>query len=180
MISKDIVAQLIDGKLDWETTKSIISGIKDSDRFEKYVEVLQERAPYKEKILLPLGEHLNIVDKGGEHIIKCDCGHEFGDYRINWKLNALIRVLDSREKLLEVYEDSPGFPDTEKCDIREFYCPGCAKLLEVEAVAKGYPLIFDFLPDLESFYKEWLGNPLSDAKEFKDLTYGVTKEWATE
>lgn len=179
MISKEVVAQLINGELDWERTKSIISGTKDEDRFDKYVEVLQEKSTFvKSKIVLPLGEHLNIVEKEGKYITKCDCRYEFGDYRINWKLNALIRVLDTREKLLEVYEDSPGLPDPELCDVREFYCPGCARLLEVEAVAKGYPIVFDFLPDLEAFYRDWLGHPLSTKSEFKDLTYELTKEWS--
>ena len=36
-----------------------------------------------------------IVEKGDERIIKCSCGQEFGDYRENWKLKALINVLDT-------------------------------------------------------------------------------------
>jgi acetone carboxylase gamma subunit len=43
---------------------------------------------------------------------------------------------------------------------REYICPGCATLLEVDAVPPGWPVIFDFLPDLEGFYEEWLGRPL--------------------
>jgi acetone carboxylase gamma subunit len=45
-------------------------------------------------------------------------------------------------------------------EIREFICPGCASLLEVEAAPPGYPIVFDFLPDLEGFYREWLGREL--------------------
>jgi acetone carboxylase gamma subunit len=45
-------------------------------------------------------------------------------------------------------------------EIREYICPGCATLLEVDAVPPGWPVIFDFLPDLEGFYEEWLGRPL--------------------
>ncbi len=47
----------------------------------------------------------------------------------------------------------------------------------VEAVPVGYPLIFDALPDIDSFYREWLGRPLPDEKEFRDMTYQVTREW---
>jgi acetone carboxylase gamma subunit len=32
--------------------------------------------------------------------------------------------------------------------LREFYCPGCGKMLDVEAVPPGYPLIFNFEPEL--------------------------------
>ncbi|RLG53118.1 MAG: acetone carboxylase subunit gamma [Thermoproteota archaeon] len=181
-ISKDVLAALIDGKLDWERTKAIISGEKDLDRFDKYIEILQERVPWKEKIVLPLGEHLYIVQKDREYVVKCDCGYEFGDYRVNWKLNALIHVRDTKEKLLEVYPypESPGLPDPEYCNIREFYCPNCGALLEVEAVPKFYPIIFDFLPDLGTFYSDWLNRPLPFPTEFKDLTYDVTKEWRKE
>ncbi len=45
-------------------------------------------------------------------------------------------------------------------ELREFYCPGCHALLEVEAVPQGYPIVFDFLPDLETFYAQWLGENL--------------------
>jgi len=29
----------------------------------------------------------------------------------------------------------------------------------------------------DNFYKEWLGRPLPDEKEFRDMTYQVTREW---
>jgi phytoene dehydrogenase-like protein len=56
--------------------------------------------------------------------VKCDCGHEFGDYRRNWKLSALIFARDTKEKLEEIY---PGIkcPWPEFCEVRESYCPGC-------------------------------------------------------
>jgi len=44
-------------------------------------------------------------------------------------------------------------------------------------VPVGYPVIFEVLPDLDAFYREWLGRPLLGEKEFKDMTYEVTKEW---
>jgi acetone carboxylase gamma subunit len=30
--------------------------------------------------------------------------------------------------------------------LREFYCPSCATLLDVENVPQGYPFVFNFLP----------------------------------
>ncbi len=168
--SKDVLEDLIDGKLPWGITKRIISDLKDSDRFDKYVEILQERTGFEERILLPLTEHLYIVEKGGDRIVKCDCGYEYGDYRENWKLKALIDVLETEDELDEIY---PGFakPNAEFCEIRRYYCPGCGAQLEVESVPRGYPIIFDFLPDLDAFYGDWLGRPLSTKKEFKDLSY---------
>lgn len=173
---KEVIRDLIDGKLSWEMTKRIISGLKDSDRFDKYVETLQERVGFQERILLPLTEHLYIVEKGEERIVKCDCGHEYGDYRENWKLKALIDVPETDEDLGEIY---PGVarPDVRYCEIRRYYCPGCGSQLEVESLPRGHPILFDFLPDIDIFYEDWLGRPLSTKKEFKDLTYELAKRW---
>jgi acetone carboxylase gamma subunit len=149
--TKEMIADLINGRLPWTTLKGIMSGVKDLDRFEKYLEILQERVPWKEKILVPVAEHLYVVQKGDERIVKCDCGREFGDYRVNWKLSALIYVRDTDEKMGEIFEGLHR-PDTEWSQIREYYCPGCAAQLEVEAVPPGYPILFDFLPDIDGFY----------------------------
>ena len=153
------IAQLINGKLSWSKTKEIISGPKDPARFDQVIDILQAAVPWKEKILLPLAEHLFIVKKGAEQIIKCSCGHEFGDYRRNWKFEARVYVRDTRESLRELYR-AYEHCDPEWMELREFYCPGCYALLEVEAVPPGYPVIQDFLPDLEGFYKNILGRDL--------------------
>lgn len=178
--TKETLRDLIEGRLPWSVTRSIISGHKDEDRFEKYVEVLQEKVPWPERILLPLSDELFIVQKGKERIVKCGCGHEFGDYRVNWKLEALIHVRESKEEMEELYP-YPGAPEADYCEVREYYCPGCGAQLEVETVPFGYPVVFDFLPDLDSFYREWLGKPLPDEKEFTDLTNGHIKaNWCGE
>ena len=155
----DMIADLIEGKLPWQVTKRIMSDFKDTDRFATYIAILQDRMSWEEQILVPIGEHLYVVQKGAERIVKCDCGQEFGDYRQNWKMSALVFVRDSEELLEEVYP-GPTKPDPKLQEIREFICPGCTTLLEVEAVAPGYPITFDFLPDLEGFYTEILGTPL--------------------
>ena len=83
---------------------------------------------------------------------------------------------DNTEKLEEVY---PGLhcPDPNLSELREYYCPGCGALLKVESVPMGYPAIFEALPDIDSFYRDWLGRPLPEEKEFKDMTYEVINEW---
>ncbi len=148
----------------------------DDVRLDRCIEIMQERVPWPEKILMPLGMHIYIVQKGDERIVKCDCGHEFGDWRRNWKLSTLIFVRDTVDKLEEIY---PGLrcPDPELCEIREYYCPGCAALLKVESLPVGCPPTFDALPDLDAFYRDWLKCPLPDTKEFKDLTCETTREW---
>lgn len=151
---------LIDGKLRFKDLHSMMSSFKDPDRFDRMIEILQGRVAWKDEILLPFGVHLFIVRKpGGERVVKCDCGREFGDYRENWKLQASIFVRDTEELYREVYPElMHALP--EWMELREYYCPGCWSLLEVEAVPPGYPIVFDFLPDLETFYKDWLGREL--------------------
>jgi acetone carboxylase gamma subunit len=153
-----VVRDLLDGNLPWAETHQIMSGHKDADRFQKYRTIVQERLGGEEEVVLPIGERLVIVRRGTEFVVRCDCGHEFGDFRTNWKLHARILVRDSAETLEEIY------PGRLKCnpkwmEIRELICPGCAALLEVEAAPPGYPLTFDLLPDIEAFYESFLGAP---------------------
>ncbi len=152
---------MIDGELPWSQLEDIISGDKDSDRFEKIMNILQERMDWDETIILPLQEHLYIVSKNGERIVKCDCGHEFGNYKENWKKKSQVRVRDSKEKLEELYPEYMT-SDPDWMEIREYYCPGCYTLLDTEAVPPGYPTIFNFLPDIDTFYEEWLDRPAPD------------------
>ncbi|MFB0562893.1 MAG: acetone carboxylase subunit gamma [Candidatus Lokiarchaeia archaeon] len=160
---KKTLERMIDGELTWEELKPIIAGRKDPDRFDKIMEILQERVPWKEKILLPLHEHLYVVAKEGQRIVKCDCGHEFGDYRENWKTKCRVRVRDTVEEIEELYPKYMG-SDPEWNELREYYCPGCLALLEVESAPPGYPTVFNFLPDIDTFYEKWLGRSPPDKK----------------
>ncbi len=158
---KRTLERMIEGKLSWDELKSIISGTKDADRFEKLLGILQERVKWPEKIILPLHEHLYIVLKENQRIVKCDCGYEFGDYKENWKIKSRIRVRDTFESIEELYLKDMG-SDPEWQELREYFCPGCFTLLDVEAVPPGYPTIFNFLPDIDSFYEKWLGRKAPD------------------
>ena len=158
--SKKEIEDLMDGKLPFSMIQRMLSTFKDPDRFDKYVEILQERVSWDEPILLPYGLHLFIVQKpGGKKVVKCDCGHEFGSYQENWKLSASIRVRNKDEDFQEIYPEMMHC-DPQWMELREYFCPGCWSLLEVEAVPPGYPVVFDFLPDLETFYNEWLDKEL--------------------
>jgi len=158
---KKTLERMLEGSLNWEEIKPIISGRKDANRFEKIMEILQERVKWKEKILLPLHEHLYIVSKNNQRIVKCYCGFEFGDYKINWKTKCRVRVRDTFESLEELYPKyMTSDPDWE--ELREYYCPGCLTLLDTENVPPGYPVVFNFLPDIDAFYEKWLGRKAPD------------------
>jgi acetone carboxylase, gamma subunit len=158
-LDKATLRDLVDEKLPRGQVRAIQSGFKDADRFDKYVEILQERVSWPDQIVLPFGEHLYIVKTDRGYRVKCDCGHEFCDYRENWKLDALINVRETVESLREIYPDKMH-GDPQWNALREYFCPGCKTLLEVEAVPPGYPVVHDFVPDLEGFYEDWLGRPL--------------------
>jgi acetone carboxylase gamma subunit len=175
---KSEIEKLIDGQLPWPRVQEIMKDAKDVDRFDKWIAILQSRVPWKERILLPLTPSLCIVQKGKERVVKCRCGHEFGDYRVNWKLAALIYVRETAEALQEVYRGSEQ-PDPAWVQIREYSCPGCGAQLEVEAVPRGCPPDFEFLPDLDTFYAKWLGRPLPDAAPSVDKTLEVVAGWPT-
>jgi acetone carboxylase, gamma subunit len=156
---RETLAALLDERLSRQEVKDIQSGFKDPDRFEKWVGVLQDRVPYDDPIVLPCGEGLNVVRAGDGLSIRCDCGHDFCPPQRNWKMEALIFVRDDSETLAEIY---PGLaaPDPEWMELREYYCSGCARQLETEAVPPGYPVVHEFLPDIEGFYRGWLGRDL--------------------
>lgn len=157
----DQISKMIDGKLDWETTLRMLSMPKDKERFEMYLKALQEKVDFDDQIVLPLGPHLYIVSnaKTKKWETQCDCGHSFGDYRENWKLSALIYVRDNKDAMSEIYPDLMS-PDTDWQVYREYYCPECGSMLDVEAPTPWYPILHDFEPDIEGFYQDWVGLPL--------------------
>ena len=138
--------------------KDIQSGYKDPDRFEKWLDVLQERVPYDDPIILPVGEGLNVVRRAADHelVIRSDAGHDFCHFDANWKMHAPMLVRDSDELLEEIYPRM-AHCDPDWMELREFYCPISGRLLETEAVTPGYPVVHEFLPDIEGFYRGWLG-----------------------
>ena len=179
--TKENLKLLVEGKLAWEEVKKLIRlSPKDKDRFWKYLEVLQERVPWKDKILLRISDHLYIVAKeGGGRVVKCDCGQEFGDYRANWKLSSRVFVRRTREEMSEVVTIEEAIPNVDLVEMREFYCPGCYALLGVEVVPLGYPVIFEMFPDLDTFYRDWLGSPLEDERPdwYENKTPELTAHW---
>ncbi len=161
--TKEQVNYLVEGKLDWNTTMRMLATPKDQDRFRLYIEVLQTKVPWDDRIILPLGPHLFIAQakKTKRWVTKCGCGHEFGDYRENWKLNAVVFVRDTAEAMHEVYPRLMA-PDTQWQVYREYYCPECGTMHDVEAPTPWYPVIHDFEPNIESFYKDWVNLPLPE------------------
>lgn len=164
--SEEQVKFLVEGKLDWDTTMRMLSMPKDNERFKMYLAILQEKVEWKDKIVLPLGPHLYIVQKVDtkEWVTKCSCGHEYCAPEENWKLHANVFVRDTPELMEEVYPNLLAV-DTNWQVFREYTCPSCGVMLDVEAPTPWYPVIHDFEPDIEAFYKEWVRLPVPERKK---------------
>jgi len=181
LTSKENIRRLVDGELPLEVIHEMLRmPAKDEDRFFKYLEVLQERVDWQEKILVRIADHLYVVAKDdGDRVVKCDCGHEFGDYRVNWKMNALLYCRRSEEEIREVF--TVHGPDPKYVEVREFYCPGCQTQLAVEVVPRAYPFVFEVLPDIDAVHAAG-GKPLHDAADdwFVDHSPKQAQAWLSE
>ncbi|MDX6605279.1 MAG: N-methylhydantoinase [Solirubrobacterales bacterium] len=160
-VTKETLGDLLDEKLSRRAVKDIQSGIKDPDRFDKWLPLLQERVDYDDPIVLPYGEGMNIVRRAsdGELVIRTDAGADLCRWDQNWKMHVPMFVRDTDELYREVYPEL-GHPEGTWQELREFYCPVSGRLLETEAVPPGYPVLHEYLPDIEGFYKGWLGRDL--------------------
>jgi acetone carboxylase gamma subunit len=181
LTSKENIRRLVDGELPLEIIEEMIRmPFKDPDRFIKYLEVLQERMSWQDRILARISDRLYVVAKDdGGRVVKCDCSHEFGDYRVNWKMNALLYCRRTEHEIREVF--TVHGPDHEHAEVREFYCPGCQAQLAVEVVPIGYPFVFEVLPDVDAVHRA-ASTPLADASAdwFEDHTPRLADAWVTE
>jgi acetone carboxylase gamma subunit len=71
-------------------------------------------------------------------------------------MEAALYVRDTVEAMREVFPRM-AHSDPDWCELREFYCPACGRQLDVEVSTPGYPVVHDFLPDIDGFYRGWLG-----------------------
>lgn len=160
-VTGETLSALIDGELPGPQVRQLQSGFKDQVRFATWISLCQERWPFAEdRVLLPLGLHMAIVERpDGERVVRSDSGHVFGHWRENWKLGAHIRVRDSVEAMHEIFPDKMA-PSPKWNTLREYLDPISMTMLDVESVPPLYPIVHDFLPDLDAFYRDWLGEPL--------------------
>lgn len=183
--SREVLRDLETGRLSWDEIQPALRATKTADRFTEYRAALAELTPFGENVLLRLGEYLFVVrEPDGSHAVRCgQCQHSFGDPRVNWKLSARVRVRRTAEEFLEVYLYEEVCPEPGVAEVREYYCPGCFTLLNVECVPVGYPPVFEFLPDLGQVYTEFLHQPapVEDGRDWvcEDRTLGRLREWAT-
>lgn len=159
------IEKLIEGTLPWhELQNEVLPDPKDPERFETTIAVLQERVEWDEPILVPLNDHLLVVGSEDGRKVKAECGRELCPADENWKLECQVRVREDQAETAELYPELMT-PDPDWAfQLREFFCPECYALLDVEAVPAGYPILQKFEPDIDTFYEQWLGEPAPDER----------------
>jgi acetone carboxylase gamma subunit len=86
-----------------------------------------------------ISEYLEIQDVSGQRVIQCTkCKYVFCPATDNYKDWALVNELPPTQA-------GPIHHETDQFVLREFYCPGCATMLEVEMCLRGAPYIRDFV-----------------------------------
>lgn len=89
-----------------------------------------------------IDHHLAIDDQG--RIVCRRCGHDLGPADANFKDGAVMKersIQDANPLIV----DPATFID-EEVVFRQFFCPGCATLLENEVIKRSSPVIWDKQP----------------------------------
>jgi acetone carboxylase gamma subunit len=104
----------------------------------------------------PITEYLDL-ELTTERWLCNRCGMDLGDARGNYKKGCLIAQRDPAEVHPPIVEDTEyNFaPDPDWCRIVEFYCPGCATLIEVEYLPPGHPITYDIELDIDSMKEKY-------------------------
>lgn len=182
--AQEVLRDLETGAMTWGEVREILRQEKTHDRFDDYRATLRATTRFGDRVVLRLGEYLFVVTTGsGAFTVACgECGHEFGDPRVNWKLAARVRVRRTLPEFMEVYLYEEVCPEEGIAELREYLCPGCFTLLSVECTPIGYPPVFEFLPDLASLFTDILHQPAPTEDGtpwvFEDRTMDVVRGWA--
>lgn len=91
-----------------------------------------------------VNEYLSIEGTGAEATIVCRCGHRIGPAAENYKLRALMR--EGPVQRAGPWVD-PMKIGKDRFVCREFFCPGCVTLLDVEIAQRGEPILWDVRVD---------------------------------
>ncbi len=87
-----------------------------------------------------INEDLAVIEKDGQKLIQCRCGHVLGPATNNYKDYALQKesALSEAGPFVNPHNLGGG-----KFVFRRFCCPDCATLLGTEIALKGDPLLWD-------------------------------------
>ena len=158
--SLEVTRALMNRDLAWPDLVKLMREPKSENRFDEMIAAVQDKVPWKEQILLPLGENLFIVAKKGKAIIKTMGGAELCAWNENWKMKCRVRIRKTKADLNKIFPTEHMTIDPDLVELREWICPKSGMLIDVDCVPPTYPVEVDFTPDLDAFYTQWLGRKL--------------------
>ncbi len=158
--SLEVTRALMNRDLGWPDLVKLMREPKSENRFDEMITAVQDMVPWKEQIILPLGENLFIVAKKGKAIIKTMGGAELCAWNENWKMKCRVRIRKSKADLNKIFPPEHMTIDPDLVELREWICPKSGMLIDVDCVPPTYPVEVDFTPDLDAFYTQWLGRKL--------------------
>ena len=94
-----------------------------------------------------LNEQIRIVGSGDEAVTVCRCGYRIGPAADNYKLHVLMR--EGPVQNAGPWVDPNGIGG-DRFVCREFFCPACLTLLDVEIAQRGEPILWDVRLALDS------------------------------
>lgn len=88
----------------------------------------------------PINEFMRIVGGGADAVTTCACGQELSPASENYKEHVLLREqpVQAAGPWVDPHDTGHG-----RFVCREFFCPGCVRLLDVEIAQRGEPLVWD-------------------------------------
>ncbi|MDO8785603.1 MAG: hydantoinase B/oxoprolinase family protein, partial [Syntrophales bacterium] len=109
-----------------------------------------------EKELLELTLYVNIGKmKNGKVVTYCkECGFIYGDCDDNFKYYCLICEKNPLEVFPGPDSNDRMTPDPDWCVVREFYCPGCGRQIEVETTPAGTPVVQNYAFSKDEDYEK--------------------------
>lgn len=82
------------------------------------------------------------------------CGHSLGSARENYKKGCLIAQRSPHEIWRPLVDEKYSFSyDPAWTRLVEFYCPGCAVMIEVEMLPPGHPITHDIELDVDALVR---------------------------
>ena len=98
------------------------------------------------------------IDLDAERWLCRRCGHDINDARGNYKEGLVVYERDPTEIHKPILDpekyDYTYAPDPKWCRIIEFYCPGCATMVENEYLPPGMPLTHDIELDIDKLKEQ--------------------------
>jgi len=132
-----------DGDLQREATETRRAGILSSRRGWNGPTEPRRLGASDELPLRPLGPGLQIRkdSDAGANVIACDCGTVLATASENWKSGALVKESPISDGNLLIPD--PARLTDDDVVMRQFACPGCLRLLDVDLSRREDPPLWD-------------------------------------